>query len=140
MQFGDFRRAVSVMGLLRRRIRVFLNCLRSGGAISKFVRLSNKLLGVINDVKDLPLNSLAEHGVPFTICTDNPARCHVSLSEELFSVAKAFAFSIDDIRALTKQSLKAAFIGDNQQDLLPHACRNNRISFLFFGVWDARAC
>lgn len=70
---------------------------------------SNRLLGVVRRVRDLPLAILDRHNVPFVICTDNPARCRVTLSEEIFSVAKAFAYSIDRVREITMTSLQSSF-------------------------------
>jgi len=73
---------------------------------------SNRFLGVVSDFAELPLRKLREHNIPFVICTDNPARCRTTLSEELYKVAKSFSYSIDDIGDLTKASLRAAFVDD----------------------------
>lgn len=73
---------------------------------------SNKFLGVIGDVRDLPLSNLKERGIPFAICTDNPVRCRTSMSEELFRVAKAFHYTLEDLKSLMKASLGAAFVDE----------------------------
>jgi len=70
---------------------------------------SNSILGLAPKTEDLPLRLLKNSGVPFVICSDNPARCRTSLSEELFKVAKAFDFSIGDIESLVLDSMKRSF-------------------------------
>lgn len=70
---------------------------------------SNEMLGVVSSVSDLPLNVLREHGVPFVICSDNPARCKTSLSEELFKVATAFGLSLADVEEMVSRALEHSF-------------------------------
>ena len=70
---------------------------------------SNKFLGVVNEIRDLPLRLFQERKVPFAICTDNPARCRTSMSEELFRVPKFFSYSITDVHELIKSTLAASF-------------------------------
>jgi adenosine deaminase len=73
---------------------------------------SNKFLGLIKDIRDLPLRRFQERQIPFVICTDNPARCRTSLSEELYKIAKSFSYSSDDLAKLTAEALAAAFVDD----------------------------
>lgn len=74
---------------------------------------SNQFLGLVKDIKHLPLNEFSRAGVPFVICTDNPARCQTTLSEEFYKVAKAFNYSIDDLRRMVERSLSASFASDD---------------------------
>lgn len=79
---------------------------------------SNKFLGLVENYRDLPLNKLRDHNIPFVICTDNPVRCRTSLTEELFKVAKSFGYSIDEIRKLSQTSGRASFADDATRKIL----------------------
>jgi len=70
---------------------------------------SNKLLGLVSGIEALPLKSFQEYGVPFVICTDNPARCRTSLSTELFKITKSFGLSLSEIKEIAFSSLKYSF-------------------------------
>jgi adenosine deaminase len=70
---------------------------------------SNKLLRVLTSIEDLPLRTLRESGVPFSICSDNPARCRISLTEELYKVATAFSLPLSEIREITYCALDHSF-------------------------------
>jgi len=56
--------------------------------------------------------------VPFVICTDNPARCKTSLSEELFKVSKAFSLSDSDLLHLTETALAFCFADFSTKEVL----------------------
>jgi len=73
---------------------------------------SNVLLGVVDSVSGMPIRRLQQFGVPYAICTDNPARCQTSLSEELFKVAKAFSCTFDDICQMVRLSVQVSFADD----------------------------
>lgn len=74
---------------------------------------SNELLGLVEGIEGLPLRILHDYGVPYSICTDNPARCRTSLSEELFKVAKAFDLPIEGIREITCRAVDHSFADEN---------------------------
>lgn len=79
---------------------------------------SNKLLGVVSEVEELPLKMLWQHNVPFIICSDNPARCRISLSEELYKVSKAFDLSIHDVEKIVHSSLDSSFADSETKRIL----------------------
>jgi adenosine deaminase len=79
---------------------------------------SNEFLGVVHGVGQLPLGVLQAQGVPFVICTDNPARCKTSLSEELFKVSKAFSLSDSDLLHLTETALAFCFADFSTKEVL----------------------
>jgi adenosine deaminase len=74
---------------------------------------SNELLGLVGRTEGLPLRILHDYGVPYSICTDNPARCRTSLSEELFKVAKAFDLPMEGIREITCRAVEHSFADEN---------------------------
>jgi len=70
---------------------------------------SNVLLGVVRDVKELPVDAFRRHAVPFVFCTDNPARCRTTQSEELFKIAKAFNLTLAEIVAINVSAIDCSF-------------------------------
>jgi adenosine deaminase len=71
---------------------------------------SNVILGVVDSASQLPLRVFDQSKVPYVICTDNPARCRTTLSEELTEIAKPpFEKSIDDIAEMMVTAVKASF-------------------------------
>ena len=73
------------------------------------------MLGVVQDIRELPLRVFQQNGVQFVVCTDNPALCRTSMTEELFRIAKSFNYSIGDIKSLLRGSIEAAFIDDQSK-------------------------
>ena len=74
---------------------------------------SNEMLGVVASIDRLPLRAFWENDVPFIICTDNPARCGTSLSEELYKVAKAFSLSGGDLRGMSVNATNHIFADEH---------------------------
>jgi adenosine deaminase len=70
---------------------------------------SNVFLGLAPRISSLPLRLLIDSGVPLAICTDNPARCDTTLSEELYKVAVALDLNIDQVCDLNSAALNLAF-------------------------------
>jgi adenosine deaminase len=93
-----------------------LELLHSRQTMLEFCPTSNEMLGVIRNTEGLPIRTLEDHGIPFAICTDNPARCRTVLSEELFKVAKAFSFDTAQLTRLQLSALNAAFAAEGVKD------------------------
>jgi adenosine deaminase len=88
---------------------------------------SNVLLGVVGSVSQLPLRVFDRSKVPYVICTDNPARCATTLSEELCEIAKPpFEKSIDDIAKMMVTAVKASFADDNTKRRVLERVGENR--------------
>ena len=88
---------------------------------------SNKVLGLISKIGELPLEIFKNYGVPFVICTDNPARCKTSLSEELFKIAKSFSLSFSDIQHITYLSFKHSFADEETKKKIELKLNRNNI-------------
>jgi adenosine deaminase len=54
---------------------------------------SNVKLQKFKDIRSIPFDKLWSEGIQTVICTDNPARCRTTLSEELFKIANTFHLS-----------------------------------------------
>ena len=110
-------------GIAARDDPQILRLLAERGCALEICPTSNEILQLTTETRELPLETLREHGVPFVICTDNPARCSTTLSEELFKVAKAFGLSPADIEGLVHRSLVHAFASDEAKRELQETIR-----------------
>jgi len=79
---------------------------------------SNRILGLVSGEAELPLKILRGHGVPFVVCSDNPARCKTTLSEEIFKIAKTFMLSPSEIRHIVYSSLDHCFADPETKERL----------------------
>lgn len=100
-------------GIAAARSPQLLERLARQGIVLEICPTSNEFLGVIDAIGQLPLEQLQSAGVPFVICTDNPARCRTTMSEELYKVAMAFNYSPPEIRKITELALRSAFVSEN---------------------------
>lgn len=73
---------------------------------------SNIALGVFADFASHPLRRLKEAGVPVTISSDDPPFFHTSLRREYELASEAFGFSDDEIDAMTRTAIGAAFVDE----------------------------
>jgi adenosine deaminase len=70
---------------------------------------SNLELGVYASIEDHPIDRLRRAGVAVSINTDDPLLLGASLVGEYALCSKAFAWSDNDLRALARNSIEAAF-------------------------------
>jgi adenosine deaminase len=70
---------------------------------------SNLKLGVCPSIESHPIDRLRRAGVAVSINTDDPALLGASLVGEYALCSKAFGWSDDDLRALARNSIGAAF-------------------------------
>jgi adenosine deaminase len=70
---------------------------------------SNLKLGVYPSIESHPIDRLRRAGVAVSINTDDPALLGASLVGEYALCSQAFAWSDDDLRALARNSIGAAF-------------------------------
>lgn len=74
--------------------------------------------GTVSKVREIPIEIFNNSQVPFVLCSDNPARCKTSLSEELFRTAKAFELSIPDMQNFNSFALGRSFADDRTREKL----------------------
>lgn len=90
---------------------------------------SNKLLGIVDQLSDLPFEKLLSYRVPFVICTDNPARCQTSLTEELLKVSQSCGWTSAQVRQYIYSALNFSFADHETREYL-----RSRLD----GFWSAR--
>jgi adenosine deaminase len=82
---------------------------------------SNLRLGVYPSIEHHPIDRLRRAGVAVSINTDDPVLLGASLVGEYALCSKAFAWSDDDLRALARNSIGAAFANADIQARLTEA-------------------
>jgi adenosine deaminase len=105
-------------GIAAARDGAVMAALVSKGCTLEICPTSNVFLRLATKTADLPIATFLANSVPFVICSDNPARCRTSISQELFRVAKAFGLSLADILRLTLHGVNAAFADDEAKTAL----------------------
>lgn len=106
-RIGHGVRAVEDAGLLSQ--------LAERGTVLEVCPTSNVLSGVCTSFSDVPFTALTAAGVKFTLNTDDPSVCDVTLSDELRRYADCFGADLQTIRQLQLQALDAAFVSDSER-------------------------
>ncbi|TCL72002.1 adenosine deaminase [Rhizobium sp. BK251] len=73
---------------------------------------SNIALSVFPDFQSHPLRKLREAGVRVTLNSDDPPFFHTSLEREYDLASSAFGFGDDEINAMTRTAIEAAFVDE----------------------------
>jgi adenosine deaminase len=71
---------------------------------------SNVQTGAVTSIAEHPIGLLRDLGFRVTVNTDNRLMSGTSLSRELFLLSEAFGYGIDDLRWLTVNAMKSAFL------------------------------
>jgi adenosine deaminase len=71
---------------------------------------SNVALGVFPDFESHPLRALHEAGVRVTLNSDDPPFFHTSLAREYEVASTAMGFTDDELLAMTRTAIEAAFV------------------------------
>jgi adenosine deaminase len=81
--------------------------------------LSNLKLCVVDDLRDHPLKTMLDAGLCVTVNSDDPAYFGGYMNANFVQTVEALSLSRDDVIALAKNSLEAAFIdADHRQALM----------------------
>lgn len=76
---------------------------------------SNLATGAIRRIEDHPLRRFLEAGVQVTLSSDDPAMFATSITRETLLAAEHFALSRDEIAGLAANSIRAAFLGEDDR-------------------------
>ena len=80
---------------------------------------SNVVLGAVASYERPPLRRFVEHGIPVTICTDDPVRACTTIGRE-YAIAAKLGFSPAELRRFTRAAVRASFCDPAERDrLLP---------------------
>ena len=73
---------------------------------------SNVSLKVFPDFPSHPLRALRDAGCRVTLNSDDPPFFHTSLEQEYEIASHVFGFSDDEINAMTRTAIEAAFVDE----------------------------
>jgi adenosine deaminase len=73
------------------------------------VCLSSNLIHLYPDLAAHPIAGLVAAGVPVTLATDDPGYLGIDLSGEFAKAAEHLGWSLDDLAAVTRRAIDAAF-------------------------------
>lgn len=79
---------------------------------------SNIALNIFPDFPSHPLRALRDAGVRVTINSDDPPFFHTSLENEYHLASSVFGFSDDEINAMTRTAIQAAFVDEVTREAL----------------------
>ena len=80
--------------------------------------LSNLKLCVVKDMKDHPLKKMLNLGLKATVNSDDPAYFGGYMNENFTAVTIALDLSEDDLITITRNSIEASFLNDDQKSVL----------------------
>ncbi len=103
-RIGHGVRAIEDMDLVK--------CLADLGTVLEVCPGSNIALKVFPDFQSHPLRTLRDAGVKVTISSDDPPFFHTSLEREYELASSAFGFSDNEIDAMTRTAIEAAFVDE----------------------------
>ena len=86
--------------------------------------LSNLKLKVVNNMKELPLETMLQKNIVATINSDDPAYFGGYVNENYEAVTKAFNLTKEDILKLTENSFKASFLDEHAKGHWLRAVKN----------------
>jgi len=93
----------AVLGLLRQR-----------GTLLEVCPTSNIHTRAVAGLAQHPVRALYEREIKISIGDDDPITSRTRVSRELALLAEAFAFSLDELRAIQKMGLEGAFVTDSE--------------------------
>ena len=76
---------------------------------------SNVATGLLARFEDHPLPKFLESGLTVTLNSDDPAMFGTSLEDEMFKAARSFALSRSQIVEICENSIRAAFLSEDDQ-------------------------
>ncbi len=109
-RIGHGVRAIEDMDLVKR--------LADLGTVLEVCPGSNIALKVFPDFQTHPLRKLRDAGVKVTISSDDPPFFHTSLKREYELAASEFGFRDDEINAMTRTAIEAAFVDEATRAVL----------------------
>jgi adenosine deaminase len=86
--------------------------LAESGVVLEVCPGSNIALGIYPDYQNHPLRTLREAGIKVTINSDDPPFFHSSLGKEYEAVSTLMGFDDEEINAMTRTAIEAAFVDE----------------------------
>ena len=98
--------------------RYLVDRLANLGTVLEVCPGSNIALKVFPDYRSHPLRQFVEAGVRVTLNSDDPPFFHTSLAQEYETASRVMGFSDDEINAMTRTAIEAAFVDEETRQAL----------------------
>ncbi len=98
--------------------RYLVDRLADLGTVLEVCPGSNIALKVFPDYRSHPLRQFVEAGVRVTLNSDDPPFFHTSLAQEYETASRVMGFSDDEINAMTRTAIEAAFVDEETRQAL----------------------
>jgi len=80
--------------------------------------ISNVKTGVCQSLTDHPIGDYFRKGLLVTVNSDDPAMFQTSINHEYEVLVRHFGFTADDLRRISLNGIKAAFLPEDEKQLL----------------------
>ena len=90
--------------------------LAEAGVVFEVCPGSNVVLGVYPNLAAHPIEKLRERGIKVTVSTDDPPFFYSTMTKEFENLARVFEWNEDDVRALNRTAIEAAFCDASTRD------------------------
>ena len=128
---GEVAGPESIWGALRslkaERIGHGVRCLEDPGLVEELRKrqiplevspTSNVCLKLVDSFETHPLPRLLDEGLYVTLNSDDPPMFNTTLTDEYLKSAKAFGFSVDQLKSLVMNALEASFLEKDKKETL----------------------
>ena len=96
-----------------------MNMLKQKNITLEVCPTSNICTSIYKSINKIPIKTFINEGISFTINTDDPVICNITLKNELKLIAKAFNLTYNDIINLQINSINSAFLKtEEKQELI----------------------
>ncbi len=82
--------------------------------------ISNVRTGVCDSIEAHPIRKYFEQGLMVTVNSDDPVMFNTTISQEYLALIKKLGFTINDLKGLSINGIKASFMSDNDKKLMEH--------------------
>jgi adenosine deaminase len=82
--------------------------------------ISNVRTGVCDSIETHPIKKYFEQGLMVTVNSDDPVMFNTTISQEYLVLVKKLGFTINDLKCLSMNGIKASFMSDKDKQLMEH--------------------
>lgn len=89
--------------------------LQDGHVTLEVCPTSNVRTALVPDLQSHPIRQFYDMGIPITVNSDDPLPFFTNIEREYRLLVEEFGFTIDDLRQITLNGIRAAFISDEEK-------------------------
>jgi adenosine deaminase len=97
---------------------VLMEWMRRSGVTLEVCPTSNVRTGAVRDLESHPVRRFYDYGILVTVNSDDPLPFFTNIEREYRLLVDEFAFTCDDLRIITENALRAAFLSQEERQQL----------------------